>query len=179
MQLHIETVNIHLPQRQKNMASAFFDALLRKAMDGGEEGQPVDAEIERAATGAFPKIGEYWPGQGGIYAGIARGWNGAADYPLILGIDAPAISVKWQAAIDHAKTIEADGHCDFRLPSKTESALLYANLKDLFDTDHWYWVGEQYSEDTAWIQFFNDGHQLYLDKDYEHRVRFVRGPSIL
>lgn len=40
-----------------------------------------------------PAIGEYWPGQGGVYAGVMRGDNGQADYHLIVPTD-PAVQGK-------------------------------------------------------------------------------------
>lgn len=36
------------------------------------------------ATSSVPAIGEYWPGQGGVYAGVMRGEDGQPDYHLIV-----------------------------------------------------------------------------------------------
>lgn len=36
------------------------------------------------AANDIPSIGEYWPGEGGIYAGVMRGENGNPDYRLIV-----------------------------------------------------------------------------------------------
>lgn len=33
----------------------------------------------------LPRIGQAWPGQGGVFAGLVRGAGGAPDYLLILG----------------------------------------------------------------------------------------------
>lgn len=38
------------------------------------------------AANDIPSIGEYWPGEGGIYAGVMRGENGTPDYRLIVPI---------------------------------------------------------------------------------------------
>lgn len=38
----------------------------------------------------------------------------------------------------------------------------------------WYWTSTQYSPDTAWIQYFNDGNQGNVLKDYARRARAVR-----
>ena len=35
-------------------------------------------------AGNVPRIGEYWPGQGGVNAGLMRGVNGEPDYYLIV-----------------------------------------------------------------------------------------------
>ena len=32
-----------------------------------------------------PRVGEFWPEQGGVYAGVMRGADGAPDYHLIVG----------------------------------------------------------------------------------------------
>lgn len=37
-----------------------------------------------------PALGEYWPGEGGVYAGVMRGENGQPDYHLIVPTD-PAV----------------------------------------------------------------------------------------
>ena len=121
-----------------------------------------------------PKIGEIWPGQGGIYAGVARGRDGEPDYHLILCEEAPAEDFKWQAALEFAKTIVADGHKDFTVPTRWESALLYANLQDKLDTDYWHWTSTQSSEGGAFSQGFNYGTQDTTGKTYERRCRFVR-----
>ena len=131
-----------------------------------------------------PAIGEVWPGQGGIYAGVVRGRDGEPDYHLILCQEAPKKDYAWQAALELAKTIEADGHKDFAVPSRWESALLYANLQDQFETDRWHWTSTQYSEGSAFGQYFlGGGGQISTVKAYERRVRFVRliplNPSIL
>jgi hypothetical protein len=121
-----------------------------------------------------PAIGEYWSGQGGIYAGICRGRDGDPDYHLILCKEDPKKDLKWQAALDLAKTITVDGRSDFAVPTRFESALLYANLQDQFDTDYWYWTSTQCSEYGAWDQHFGSGYQSGYGKVYERRCRFVR-----
>ena len=178
--MHIETINIHVQQGQPAFAKAFLEALLRgPELDEEHEANgmtPAPASTDVASKP--PKIGEYWPGQGGIYAGVARGLEGAADYHLILCTEAPKADFKWQAALDFSKTITADGHSDFRVPTRFESALLYANLQDQFDTDQWHWTSTQFSESHAWLQGFLNGTQGSSLKSYERRCRCVRS-SIL
>ena len=175
MQVAIENVNINFNQGQSPVARAFIEAILRMPDAPTEEpastGPVANAPI---VTMTPPNIGEYWTGQGGIYAGVARGRDSEHDYHLILCTEAPAIDMKWQVALDHAKTITADGHTDFSVPSRFESALLYANLQDQFDTDYWCWTSTQYSELSAWIQSFDYGGQGLNYKGYERRCRFVR-----
>ena len=121
-----------------------------------------------------PAPGDYWPGQGGIYVGVARGEPGQPPYHLILAEAAPETKFNWQAGLDFAKTIEADGHKDFSVPTRYESALLYANVSDKIDNRYWYWTGTQYSEYLAYGQYFDNGFQSYFNKKYEGRCRFVR-----
>lgn len=175
--LHIENLTVHVNPATTALSRAFIDALLRgPEVNTGAEGEsPVPTESPSMA----PKIGEYWPGQGGIYAGVCRGRDGEPDYHLILCREVPEQEFKWQAALDHAKTIEADDHKDFTVPTRWESALLYANLQDQFDTDYWYWTSTQYSEDLAWHQYFYYGLQYYSLKVFERSVRFVRRTSVL
>ena len=69
-------------------ASDVVDALLECL-----RGQPMPM----VRTGQLPRIGQPWPGQGGVYAGMMKGVNGVADYPLILPTDPSAYlkSVTW------------------------------------------------------------------------------------
>jgi hypothetical protein len=122
----------------------------------------------------FPPIGEWWDDQGGFYAGLARGRNGAPDYHLLLTEPAQE-NIIWQAAMDWAKTLKIDGYDDFTLPNRSEQALLYANLKDMFNPE-WHWSSEQYASDYdyAWYQSFGSGYQDLTRKDYELRARAVR-----
>lgn len=175
MQVAIENININLRSDQTAIARAFIESLLRVPDAPAEGSAPVqpDADMTNGLT-APPNIGEYWPGQGGIYAGVARGRDSERDYHLILSTEAPEQEFKWQDALEHAKTIEADDHKDFTVPTRFESALLYANLQDQFDTDYWYWTATQFSESNAWYQYFDDGTQDHYLKVFERRCRFVR-----
>lgn len=125
-----------------------------------------------APLGSVPRIGEYWEGQGGIYAGTVRGEE--ADHHLILHKDEED-SIQWQPALDWAKTLEADGHQDFNLPNRREQAILYGNLKDQFQ-EKWYWSCEQHASDPsgAWLQDFSYGTQLSYRKGDGTRARAVR-----
>jgi len=171
MQLAIP-IELELTPRSQAVMDALLKALSPRFVDS------ADAPTPPPAT-AIPKIGEVWPGQGGIYAGMARGRDGEPDYHLVLCTEVFDSDFTWQAALDHAKTITADGHSDFTVPTRFESALLYANLQDQFDTDYWYWTSTQYSASSAWDQDFNGGGQFDLSKVYERRCRFVRRASVL
>jgi len=126
------------------------------------------------AKADVPAIGQYWPGQGGIYAGLARGQEGEPDYHLILAVEDPETSFTWEDANAHAKTIMADGHKDFALPLRVESALLYANLSDMINAYHWYWTGTEHSAGRAFFKPFIIGPKDGYGVSFEARARFVR-----
>jgi hypothetical protein len=154
--------------------------------------------------GAPPAIGQNWPGQGGVYAGLMRGADGNPDYHLVVATD-PAgnlANLRWggyekdsnaisetdglantkamqadgqeHPVLDVLKSLRADGHQDFYLPARRELSLCFANVRELFETDDWYWSSTQYSADTAWCQDFNNGLQDWSSKNYEGRARAVR-----
>ena len=117
---------------------------------------------------ALPRIGADVAALGGIYAGIARGDNGAPDYHLILLPD-EADEVTWTDAKEWAE--KAGG----ALPSRREQSLLFANLKDLFKPE-WYWSCEQHASDPdyAWLQNFSYGYQTCYYVGSKFRARAVR-----
>ena len=128
----------------------------------------------KAATSELPAIGAAWPGVAGIYAGVARGLDGEPDGHLVLLDVVPEKDLSWAEAVKWGEGL-GDGA---RLPTRFESALLYANLRDKLDTERWHWTGTQYSSDDAWGQDFGYGYQLNYGKDVEARARAVRRFSI-
>lgn len=121
---------------------------------------------------AVPALGAEWKEQGGVYAGVVRGENGAPDYHLIVGPEAPA-PAKWKAAVEWAQSLVVDGFKDFALPDRREQRFLFVNTKDLFEPD-WYWSGHAELARLAWCQDFDDGNQYYNDQDFKLRARAVR-----
>jgi hypothetical protein len=168
--MNIGTVNINITHGQSSVARAFIAAMLRSPETG--ESESIDEPIE--TSHAVPQIGEYWQGQGGIYAGMCRGLNGERDYPLILFTEITETERNWKDSLDASKEITVNGQQDFHVPTKEESALLYANLKDKFDADVWYWTSTQSSDSNAWIQSFYGGVQYDTNKSSERRCCFVR-----
>lgn len=144
-----------------------------------------------------PAIGEIWPSQGGIYAGIMPARNGQEAYHLVIGEEigrfewgpygeeSPATSlIDGQAntlvLLEHgeypaakaAAAHTADGHHDFYLPAAAE---LYEAWLNLGDQDwYWVWSSSQRSAYYAFFMYFVDGNQLIIAKDFELRVRPVR-----
>ena len=171
MQTHIEHLTINIGPE-----STLHQALARAFLRAGERIQtsaPADGAAPQhdaaTCTAAPPRIGDAWP-TGGTYVGIARGMDGAPDGHLVLLADQPEGRMPWQKAVDWAASL-GDGA---RLPTRFESALLYANLRDQFDTGSYYWTGTQSSDADAWDQHFYFGSQYNDDKSFEARARAVR-----
>lgn len=133
------------------------------------DAQVVDLILERLRQdqaiirpGELPPIRSDW--QGGKFAGIMRGRDGGKDYALIKGPDIG--SGNWRDAMEYAAKLKIDAYSDFRLPYRSEQALLFANLPDEFEKD-WYWSCEQHpaNEVSAFAQNFRNGHQTRIFKD--------------
>lgn len=139
----------------------------------------ASSAIPGLITAAFPKVGEYWPDQGGKFRGICKGADGQPDYFLIEH-DLELPIANWQDSLNAAAAIECDGHKDFSLPNRAEAALLYANAKAEHLTDDWYWTSEQHASypTCAWMQEFSNGYQASFPKGYDYRARAVRRKPI-
>lgn len=120
-----------------------------------------------------PPIGQPWPAQGGTYAGIVRGRDGQPDRHMVLADARPTTRLNWQAAMTWAGDIEVDGHTDFVLPDRYQSAVLFGNLDDQFEKA-WHWTSTPASEGYAWLQYFYYGNQSTSTTSYEGRARAVR-----
>lgn len=144
-----------------------------------------------------PAIGELWPGQGGIYAGIRQypdglrhvvfaaedvgthEW-GAYGVEVEAGsrIDGRINSQALTANEDHpaasaAAKYTADGHADFYLPSIGELSHGWQYIPEHFKRD-WHYSSTQRSANFAFSMTFDGGIQNSLVKHYELHVRPVR-----
>ncbi len=124
------------------------------------------------ALQTLPAIGQPWPGQGGTYAGIARGRDGQPDHHLIVA-SAKSPELTWKQATAWAAKVDADGHADFTLPDRHEAALLFGNVDESFEK-RWHWTATQYSDASAWVQHFGNGTQDYDGEGGEFLARAVR-----
>ncbi|WP_445672661.1 DUF1566 domain-containing protein [Pseudomonas inefficax] len=185
----IGTLNVHVSAPALNpVASALVSALLK------ESGRKFQADPEEPKL-TPPAIGEYWPGQGGIYGGLRLYPEGmchlifaAADVgkhafgdhgtevEAISQIDGRANTAlliaregKHPAAIA-AAGYTADGHSDFYLPASGELHHGYLYLPDSFEKA-WYVSSSQFSAYYAYYLGFEDG---WLDFNVKHSERFVR-----
>ncbi|MCY1531811.1 hypothetical protein D9M68_670500 [compost metagenome] len=159
--------------------------------------------LSPAAPENIPSLGAYWPGEGGHYAGLVRGENGAPDYYLIVpaGTEAEATlayggyghetegassasdgRANTKALLEDGKDhpaakfcgqFTADGHRDFYLPARRELQVAEANVPELFSKAY-HWSSTQFSSYDAYLMNFGDGWQSGYDKRYERPVRPVR-----
>ncbi|WP_082886881.1 DUF1566 domain-containing protein [Achromobacter ruhlandii] len=145
------------------------------------------------------KIGEYLPGQGGIYAGDILGDDGVV-YGLVVASedldgtyawgpeDGERTASTWDglvntndllrrdkdyAAARAAKAYSDDGHADFYLPAKRELQIIAANLPHLFQPTL-YWTSTPYGSFGAWAVGFEVGYVLGWGRSSGFRVRPVR-----
>ena len=123
-------------------------------------------------TIARPQFGKPLAGEGGTFEAVMKGELGAPDYLLILHQEHrdPA---PWKEQMAWAKKLDADGHRDFRLPTRRELHALIANAKEKFN-NNWYWSCEPDGSDYAWYQSFNNGNQNYNHQDNNNRACAVR-----
>lgn len=122
-----------------------------------------------------PRIGARWAGQDGTYAGMMRGLDGAADYPLIVG-DHFQKAMKWKQALEWAEKV-GNG---WRVLTPAEGWLCQANVPELFGKV-WHWTNKEYEADSdcAYAQYFGDGGQRYHHKGNEFAVRLVRSVIVI
>lgn len=145
-----------------------------------------------------PALGEYWPGQGGIYGGIRLypeglcyvifaatdvGKHAYGEYGTEVeatsrhdGRENTAILVNRDGshpAADAAYAFTCDGHNDFSLPSIGELNHAWQYIPDSFEKD-WYISSTQRSAYYAFNMYFAGGYQDYDAKLNELRVRPVR-----
>jgi len=106
---------------------------------------------EPRPTDVPPSIGEAWPSQGGVYAGMMRGENGQPDYHLIVpSVDPHAVveqaeikEIKWGSAgkEETAATSERDGLANTRALIASDNdhpAARWASNLELYGHRDWY-----------------------------------------
>lgn len=96
-----------------------------------------------------------------------KGWR----YLVCWFADCPE-SLNWRDAVQFCKFLGVG----WRLPSRKWLNWLYkARDKVPGLGDGWYWsLSQDYSDDFAWAQWFDDGLQDYGNKDYKFSVRACR-----
>ena len=193
-----EGIKLKVPAH--TVASTFIAAAL--AQIGAPQTAPAPAAND--APSNIPALGEYWPGQGGVNAGLMRGHDGTPDYYLIVasGADAEFQDVKWgpynhtvsgasspwdglantKAMLnDREAHPAADRATSYSCDGQSDYYLPARRELQLAEancpevfSDGWHWSSTQRSAYTAFYMYFVDGNQNYYAKDYEFRVRPVR-----
>lgn len=145
-----------------------------------------------------PALGEYWPGQGGIYAGVRQypeglchvifaatdvGKHTYGEYGTEVdavsrhdGRENTAILVSRDGshpAADAAYAFTCDGHSDFYLPSIGELNHAWQYIPESFEGE-WYISSTQRSAHYAYGMDFEDGWLDTLGKLYVRLARPVR-----
>jgi Protein of unknown function (DUF1566) len=125
-----------------------------------------------------PEIGDEMP-DGTIYAGISPD-TGKPMYATPK--DAPG-TYRFNKAAKYAKKLDAQGHKDWRVPTKNELNVLYQNrdkgkLKGTINETGSYPAGRYWSSSQsnghAWGQRFSDGDQYDYFSDVISSLRCVR-----
>lgn len=196
-----EGIKLKVPAH--TVASTFIAAALTQI--GAPQSGPIAASD---AAYAIPALGEYWPGQGGVNAGLMRGHDGTPDYYLIVasGADAEFQDVKWgpynhtvsgaSSAWDGLTNTKAmlndreahpaaDRATSYSCDGKTDYYLPARRELQLAEancpevfSDGWHWSSTQRSAGSAFYLTFDGGGQLNHGKYNEFRVRPVRAIMI-
>lgn len=100
-----------------------------------------------------------------VYAGLTH-----ENKMLVLRCIQVKDDMRFSEAFVYAKALP-----EFRLPTRKEAALLYANLQEWF-APMWYWTSEEYPPDREcmWVQTFGYGRQADLRKTDGAHVCLVR-----
>ena len=160
---------------------------------------------QKLQTLKTPKIGQYWQGQGGVYAGMMR--DGNHQWHLILAV-APESKIKapWgeygqliegefsrvdgrhnmqliftaepeNKIVDCFAKLKIEDHNDFYFPAEYENNLICMNLPEHVEKT-WHWSSTQGSANDAWRQVFEDGDQYVTSKYGTLAARAVRRLAI-
>lgn len=169
------STNIIAKEAYERMARAEIERLQRVV---GKQAEALAARttLEPAHPVSPGRIGSDI--DGGLYAGVMRGVDGAPDYLLLLGPEMPE-AASWTESVEWAKSLSIAGHRDYSLPTRKEQRLLFTNLQDQFESES-YWSGEQHAgyPINAWTQDFTYGDQIW-HKDNKLRARAVRRIPLL
>jgi len=141
--------------------------------------KPAATNAAALRTVQLPPIGEAWPGEGGVFAGLLKGEDG--DYAVIVPID-PASDIApapWKEAIAAAGKFKTTQHQDYSVATRGELALCFHNVPEIFQKD-WYWSSTPYAGNAsyAWYQGFDSGYQDNYRKGTKRRARAVRRVKI-
>lgn len=121
----------------------------------------------------LPILHTYLSDYAGTFCGIVGGTKDQPFAAVILLDTKPAEALNWADALAWGQSLGDGCH----IPTRDQSANLYANGRDLFDLSDWYWTSTEYtahSDSDAWTQDFNDGAQFALHDSGIYLCRAVR-----
>ena len=157
MKLHIENINITLPQQ---LPAGLIAALA------------IAGSTKPASKVNVPAIGEKWPGLDAIYAGVALSKDEGRLVHLILYTDDPRKGMAYEKAVEYAEGVNPE--MDSHIPTRHQSITLFERLRDQFDKDWVHWTLTKTKDGkTAFFQHFDYGSQDYYLLSAECRVRAV------
>lgn len=207
----LQLLDRHFEARFAEMQADYGN--IRQALMAGQAAQvALDAQQAHAdkqpepQKNAPPKIGETWPGHGGIYAGQIR-YPGGEQYHLIIhpdgindiawGTKGHEIDIASSQHDGHANTYAmiASGHCeamaqalqnlsavdgkaDYYLPAISELNVMVANLGETLP-QLFHWSSSQCSANKAWTKDCEYGSQRICNKDGTLAVRAVRRELVI
>jgi hypothetical protein len=121
-------------------------------------------------------VGDKMP-DGTVFAGISPDTN----KPMYATPADASLTMKFNEAQEYATKLDAHGHRDWRVPTKSELNVLFNNRAAIggFDVSGsgpagWYWSATPNYVWLAWCQRFSDGRQSDHGKDLLSSVRCVR-----
>lgn len=149
-----------------------------------------------------PEPGQYWTGQGGIYAGVLPGNPEHGAQHLVFSTD-EGVELNWGRATEEpigassafngaantetllktperhpaakwAHDYEKDGHHDFHLPSRQEWDVAAATIPSQFSDNAWYWSSTEYSVSDAYGENFAGLETEWFSKGFRGNVRAAR-----
>lgn len=123
----------------------------------------MNAVVQEAAPAApfivpleLPALNSYVPGKG-IFRGLVSDLTG---HFKLFEAKARIDPGTWADVKAAAEALREEGQEDWKLPTRVDSALLYAVAKDEHERD-WYWTSEPYGSGDAWYQDFRSGTQRW------------------
>ncbi|AIL60906.1 DUF1566 domain-containing protein [Pseudomonas alkylphenolica] len=162
---------------------------------------PPAANVQPIVQTGIPAVGQPWPGQGGINAGLVaargdvpehyliiaakdigdRAWGGYREESKATSKTDGKANTEWlcneeteHPAANACAEHQADGHHDFYLPAAAELCQGWVNCPEVFAQDCYYWSSSQRSAYGAFFMTFVAGFQDSIVKYSELRVRPVR-----
>lgn len=120
----------------------------------------------------IPAIGAKWPGTEAKYGGISLSKCGTKLVHLIVWPDTFKERVSHEQAIKKAEEIAPNWNS--HLPTRYQGITLFTNLQDEFDKDYYHWTLDKTKDGkAAFVQYFADGYQSWIDLVTSNRVRAV------